>query len=116
MGPGLKARLDDGDYCAIPSDGKRYEFLDGEVYVMPPCSPVVEVLSQASAAYDRSVKSRHYAAFGVQHYWIVDPPARTLECYENEGGTLCRGASAGAERPLAHPGFPGFVLPENFWP
>ncbi len=46
---------------------------------------VVEVLSPATAIYDRCVKSRHYAVLGVRHYWILDPPARTLECYRNRG-------------------------------
>ena len=39
MNIGLKTRLDYGDYCAIPPDGKRYELLDGEVYVSPAPSP-----------------------------------------------------------------------------
>lgn len=40
MATGLKQKLDYGDYCAIPSDGKRYEILDGEVYVTPAPSPL----------------------------------------------------------------------------
>lgn len=37
--PQLKARLDYDDYATIPADGKRYELLDGEVYVTPAPSP-----------------------------------------------------------------------------
>ena len=40
MESGLKTRLDYDDYCAIPPDGKRYELLDGEVYVTPAPSPL----------------------------------------------------------------------------
>jgi Uma2 family endonuclease len=36
---GLKTRLDYDDYCAIPTDGKRYELVDGEVHVNPAPSP-----------------------------------------------------------------------------
>jgi Uma2 family endonuclease len=35
----LKQILDYDDYAAIPPDGKRYELLDGEVYVTPAPSP-----------------------------------------------------------------------------
>lgn len=177
MATGIKTRLDYGDYCAIPSDGKRYELLDGEVYVTPAPGPlhqrlllrlaraledyfgaraevfiapidvifsphdivqpdivvvensaqvsqrgiegppllVVEVLSPATAAYDRSVKSRHYAANGVRHYWILDPPARMLECYRSEGAVLQLVASATAETRLVHPDLPEFTLSPRFW-
>jgi Uma2 family endonuclease len=37
---GLKAKLDYDDYCAIPPDGKRYELIDGQVYVTPAPSPL----------------------------------------------------------------------------
>jgi len=39
MSTGLNTRLDYDDYCAIPTDGKRYEILDGEVHVSPAPSP-----------------------------------------------------------------------------
>jgi len=35
----IKTRLDYDDYCAIPTDGKRYELIDGEVHVTPAPSP-----------------------------------------------------------------------------
>src|SRR5262249_25977722 len=36
----LKARLDYGDYTAIPGDGKRYELFDGDIHVTPAPSPL----------------------------------------------------------------------------
>ena len=35
----LNARLTYDDYAAIPSDGKTYQIVDGEVYVTPAPSP-----------------------------------------------------------------------------
>lgn len=46
MAIGLKARLDYGDYCAIPPDGKRYELLDGQVHVTPAPSPLHQRVSK----------------------------------------------------------------------
>lgn len=40
---------------------------------------VCEILSPSTATRDRVVKRRLYARHGVQHYWLVDPEARTLE-------------------------------------
>jgi len=76
---------------------------------------VVEVLSPATAIYDRSVKSRHYAAQAVRHYWILDPPARTLERYRTEERTLRLVASAIADTRLVHPDLPDFVRADSFW-
>jgi len=41
-----------------------------------------EILSPASARDDRLKKLRIYASHGVRWTWIVDPDARTIECYE----------------------------------
>jgi Uma2 family endonuclease len=45
----------------------------------------VEILSADSERRDRGAKAGLYARYGVRHYWIVDPVARTLETYEVEG-------------------------------
>ena len=39
---------------------------------------VVEILSPATAARDRTLKLDLYARHGVQEYWIVDPDAKTI--------------------------------------
>ena len=36
---GLKQKLDYSDYARIPPDGKRYELMEGDVYVTPAPSP-----------------------------------------------------------------------------
>lgn len=42
-----------------------------------------EILSPSSARDDRLKKLRIYASHGVRWTWIVDPDARTIECYES---------------------------------
>jgi Uma2 family endonuclease len=47
---------------------------------------VVEILSPWSDRRDRVTKAELYARYGVRHYWIVDPVARTLRMYEPKRG------------------------------
>ena len=42
---------------------------------------VCEIASPSTAAIDRGRKMRIYAREGVEHLWIVDPLAQTLEVY-----------------------------------
>ena len=46
---------------------------------------VCEVLSPSTARIDRSRKMRHYARARVQHVWLVDPLATTLEVFRLDG-------------------------------
>jgi Uma2 family endonuclease len=39
---------------------------------------VVEILSPSTEQRDRGVKQQVYARYGVQHYWRVDPAARSV--------------------------------------
>jgi Uma2 family endonuclease len=86
--------------------------LDGENGLQPDL--VAEVLSPSTAARDRGVKRRRYAAAGVPHYWILDPD--TLEAYRlREGGydligTFSRGTTFTPEL------FPGLEIPiDELW-
>lgn len=42
---------------------------------------VVEVVSPASAGYDREEKKLHYMEAGVREYWIIDPRLRRIEVF-----------------------------------
>jgi len=42
---------------------------------------VVEVLSTATARYDKGSKRKIYARFGVRELWLVDPETRTIQVY-----------------------------------
>ncbi|BCM91423.1 hypothetical protein IAD21_03295 [Abditibacteriota bacterium] len=46
---------------------------------------VVEVLSPATAAKDRTDKKRNYARIGVQIYILIDPDEKTLEVFRLTG-------------------------------
>ncbi len=57
---------------------------DVPFFELPP-DWLCEVLSPSTARIDRSRKMRHYARARVQHIWLVDPIATTLEVYRLDG-------------------------------
>lgn len=46
---------------------------------------VCEVLSPSTEVHDRAEKMPFYARAGVEHAWIVDPIARTVETFRRDG-------------------------------
>jgi len=78
---------------------------------------VVEVLSAASATYDRTAKADTYAALGVRELWLVDVERRAIEQRVLEAGTWrIAGACAGGE-PVRAVAFPGLVaVPADVFP
>ncbi len=163
------------DYCQLPEDGKRYEVIDGRLYVTPAPSPyhqilstrllrafepferagkgqmlhapldvlmpgttpvqpdlvligadqtsmitrraiegvpllLVEILSPSTAGRDRTLKLNKYAGCGVEHYWILDPFARTLELYRLAEGCYRLEHSLGEQDHHEPSEFPGVVL------
>jgi Uma2 family endonuclease len=71
---------------------------------------VVEVLSPASAQYDRTTKAQRYAMQGVPHYWLVDPASRLVECYRLVEDTYQPVVMASAHETISHPDFPNLRL------
>lgn len=57
---------------------------DNPITVVP--AWVCEILSRATQRADRVRKLPYYAAAGVEHVWIVDPVARTVEVYQTVQG------------------------------
>ena len=76
----------------------------------------IEILSPSSARADRYVKFRRYAEFGIDHYWIADPNAQTIECYRVREERYDLIARAAEGEPLTHPDFPGLSIPtDDLW-
>jgi hypothetical protein len=72
----------------MPEDGKRYEAIDGELYVKEIMvregirgAPdlVVEIVSPNTANRDRTIRRKLYERQGVPQYWIVDPETVSVE-------------------------------------
>ena len=77
---------------------------------------VIEVLSPTTTVYDRTTKAQRYAALGIPHYWIVDPEARTIECFRRHEAAYHPAGSFGPDGTLTHPDFPGLRLdPAPLW-
>lgn len=65
---------------------------------------ICEVLSPSTAQYDRAEKLPLYARHGVEHVWLIDPDAATLEVYRRQGELwLLVGAHAGQAKVFAEP-------------
>lgn len=82
-----------------------------------PPTLAVEIISSSSAVIDRRRKLQLYARYGVPYYWIVDPPARTIEAHELTQGTYrVVGALSGTAK-VSLPPFPDLLLdPREIWP
>jgi Uma2 family endonuclease len=74
---------------------------------------VVEVLSPGAenARRDREVKLGLYGRRGVDEYWLLDPPARTVAVYRRMNDALALVAELGAAGTLTSPLLPGFAAP-----
>lgn len=96
------------DVCAF-LPGRRPS-LDAPVAESPP-DIAIEILSgrPRDIRRDRVEKLSEYAAFGVRHYWIVDPKARTVEFFELRGGGYAHALAASDGR-VSPPDLPGLVL------
>ena len=60
--------------------------------------------------FDRHVKAQRYAAFGVPHYWVLDPDERRLECYTNVDGAFVLSVSGDGNADVSPSVFPGLTV------
>jgi Uma2 family endonuclease len=75
----------------------------------------VEVLSPSSEQMDRQPKRHLYARHRIDHYWIVDPAARTVDAYALSGETYALAAQLASE-PRGLPPFPDLAIdPPDLW-
>ena len=82
-----------------------------------PPTLVVEILSPSTAGTDRSTKRQLYAKYGVPHYWIVDPEARTIEVHVLSEGKYQLAARVFGSEAVSLPPFPDLAfVPASLWP
>lgn len=86
------------------------EAIVAERGVEGPPDLVIEVLSPSTAVRDRTSKMQLYARYGVQHYWVVDPDARRVECYALESGAYALRRSLERDGVLESELFPGLPI------
>ena len=72
---------------------------------------IVEILSPGTARRDRVAKLRAYARRDVQHYWLVDAEAQTLEAFELSEGAYRLLAAVGGDEVFRPVLFPGLAIP-----
>lgn len=70
----------------------------------------VEVVSPSTVDMDRELKPARLAHFGIQHYWIVDPAARTIEIFRLAGDRYELIARLGPDDRFEHPDWPGLEI------
>lgn len=71
---------------------------------------VIEVLSPSSKRKDRLQKMRIYQEAQVQHYWILDPQEKTLECFAWHDGVYALIASGMDDNVVEPPNFTGLSI------
>jgi len=72
---------------------------------------VVEILSRSTRERDRTVKAQRYARLGIQHYWLVDPDERRVECLRAKDGVYELIVSRVRSEILTHPDWDALSLP-----
>ncbi len=71
---------------------------------------VIEVISPSSSRKDRLQKMRIYQGEKVQHYWLVNPQERTLECFALRDGLYALIAAGMDEDVVEHPEYTGLLI------
>ncbi|MFO8061119.1 MAG: Uma2 family endonuclease, partial [Bacillota bacterium] len=66
---------------------------------------VIEIISPFSQRRDRLEKLETYQTNGVQHYWLVHPEQKTLECFALVDGVYSRVAGGMDDDVVSPPGF-----------
>jgi Uma2 family endonuclease len=78
---------------------------------------VVEVISPSTGAIDRRRKLQLYARYAVPYYWIVEPPARTIEAHALARGRYEQAGVLSGATPASLLPFGDLILaPGEIWP
>ncbi len=95
------------DLLYVPGEQKK---IVKEARIDGPPTLVVEVLSPFSIRKDRVRKLRIYQDAGVQHYWIVHPEEKLLECFSLRDGLYALVAGGMEGDIVEHPDFAGLSI------
>jgi Uma2 family endonuclease len=68
----VDTRLTYEDYCLLPNDGKRYEIIDGELFVTPsPQSPHQRAVTRLTRYLSAFVEDHHLGEVFVSPFDVV---------------------------------------------
>lgn len=82
-----------------------------------PPTLAVEVISPSTTGVDRRRKLQLYARYAIPFYWIVDPPARTIEAYQLAQGQYRDAGTLSESTGGSLPPVPDLILdPRAIWP
>lgn len=70
----------------------------------------IEVASESTRRYDRTVKFERYAHFRLPEYWIVDPDAQTVAVFFLENGVYTLLPIVGVDDRIVSPTLPDLDL------
>jgi Uma2 family endonuclease len=77
---------------------------------------VIEITSPASGVIDRRRKLQLYERYAVPYYWIVDPPARTIEAHHLTQGMYRDAGTLSGRATTSLPPFHDLILdPREIW-
>lgn len=104
-----------GDYTVVQPDilyisGAQREIIQ-ETRIDGSPLLAVEIISESSRRKDRLQKRQIYQEAGIQHFWLVDPHEKTLECLALRDSAYIL-ATAGMDNEIVtHPNFPDLSIP-----
>jgi Uma2 family endonuclease len=95
------------------SNSRFAEGLDAAGHLRVPPELVIEVLSPGTGneRRDREAKLKLYSRRGVDEYWIVDWPTRSVTVFRRAGEPLAHVATLVGDEVLTTPLLPGFAVP-----
>lgn len=95
----------------------RMRLIDEDVIRAAP-DLAIEVISEGSEDTDRIRKFQQYQAFGIAHYWLIDPNARTAEAFQLKRKRYVAAGAASGNLITSFPPFPSFSLNlrDLWWP
>lgn len=95
------------DLELLPDDGKRYEIIDGQLYVSSP-NHFRHQTACGDILCDRVVKLDLYSRRGITEYWIANWQERWIEVYRQDHGQLRLVDRLNEADTLESPLLPGF--------